>query len=43
MHKALQWQLTSIAKKRPQYIGVCDLRSEAVRRELLPTVPVDAV
>ena len=30
-----------IAKKRPQY--VCDLRSESVRRELLPTVPVEEV
>jgi DNA polymerase V len=26
-----------IAKKRPQYVGVCDLRSESLRRELLPT------
>ncbi|MGI4826616.1 MAG: Y-family DNA polymerase [Janthinobacterium lividum] len=32
-----------IAKKRPQYAGVCDLRTEAVRRELLPTVPVEEV
>ncbi len=32
-----------IAKKRPQYRGVCDLRSAAVRAELLPTVPVDEV
>ena len=32
-----------IAKKRPQYVGVCDLRSESVRRELLPTVPVEEV
>jgi DNA polymerase V len=30
-----------IAKKRPQYRGVCDLRSNQVRDELLPTVPVD--
>ena len=27
----------------PQYVGVCNLRSEAVRRELLPAVPVDEV
>ncbi len=32
-----------IAKKRPQYRGVCDLRSAAVRAELLPTVPVEEV
>ena len=32
-----------IAKKRPQYRGVCDLRSNQVREELLPTVPVDEV
>lgn len=32
-----------IAKKRPQYRGVCDLRSACVRAELLPTVPVDEV
>ena len=32
-----------IAKKRPRYVCVCDLRSEAVRRELLPTVPVGEV
>jgi DNA polymerase V len=32
-----------IAKKRPQYAGVCDLRSASVRAELLPTVPVDEV
>ncbi|WP_419805944.1 Y-family DNA polymerase [Terriglobus sp.] len=32
-----------IAKKRPQYVGVCDLRLESVRRELLPTVPVEEV
>ena len=32
-----------IAKKRPQYRGVCDLRSNQVRDELLPTVPVDEV
>ncbi len=31
------------AKKRPQYAGVCDLRSAAVRAELLPTVPVEEV
>ena len=31
------------AKKRPQYRGVCDLRSSAVRVELLPTVPVEEV
>ncbi len=30
-----------IAKKRPQYAGVCDLRDGRVRAELLPTVPVD--
>jgi DNA polymerase V len=32
-----------IAKKRPQYRGVCDLRSSQVRAELLPTVPVDEI
>ena len=32
-----------IAKKRPQYRGVCDLRSSQVRAELLPTVPVEEV
>ena len=32
-----------IAKKRPQYRGVCDLRSSQVRAELLCTVPVDEV
>ncbi len=32
-----------IAKKRPQFRGVCDLRSNRVRDELLPTVPVDEV
>ncbi len=32
-----------IAKKRPQFAGVCDLRSAALRSELLPTVPVDEV
>ena len=32
-----------IAKKRPQYRGVCDLRSASVRAELLPSVPVDEV
>ena len=32
-----------IAKKRPQYRGVCDLRSNQVRAELLSTVPVDEV
>ena len=32
-----------IAKKRPQYRGVCDLRSSRVRGELLSTVPVDEV
>ena len=32
-----------IAKKRPQYPGVCDLRSASVRAELLSTVPVDEV
>ena len=32
-----------IAKKRPQYRGVCDLRSSRVRAELLPTVPVEEV
>ena len=32
-----------IAKKRPQFAGVCDLRSPAVRAELLTTVPVDEV
>jgi DNA polymerase V len=32
-----------IAKKRPQFAGVCDLRSAAVRSELLPTVPVEEV
>ena len=32
-----------IAKKRPQFAGVCDLRSAAVRLELLSTVPVSEV
>jgi DNA polymerase V len=32
-----------IAKKRPQYRGVCDLRSSRVRAELLSTVPADEV
>ncbi len=32
-----------IAKKRPHYRGVCDLRSNQVRDELLPTVPVDEI
>jgi DNA polymerase V len=32
-----------IAKKRPQYGGVCDLRSSQVRADLLQTVPVDEV
>jgi DNA polymerase V len=32
-----------IAKKRPQYRVVCDMRSSQVRAELLPTVPVDEV
>ncbi len=32
-----------IAKKRPQYRGVCDLRLDQVREELLPTVPVEEV
>ena len=32
-----------ITKKRPQYRGVCDLRSNQVRAELLSTVPVDEV
>ena len=32
-----------IAKKRPGYGGVCDLRSSQVRAELLPTVPVEEV
>ncbi|WP_179639813.1 Y-family DNA polymerase [Tunturiibacter empetritectus] len=32
-----------IAKKRPQYVGVCDLRSATVRAELLSAVPVEEV
>ena len=32
-----------IAKKRPQYRGVCDLRSSQVRADLLSTVPVNEV
>ncbi len=32
-----------IAKKRPQYGGVCYLRDSRVRTELLPTVPVEEV
>ncbi len=32
-----------IAKKRPHYLGVCDLRLDEVRAELLPTVPVEEV
>jgi DNA polymerase V len=35
--------LAKVAKRRPQYRGVCDLRSASVRAELLPTVPVDEV
>ncbi len=33
----------SDGKKRLQYRGVCDLRSNQMRDELLPTVPVDEV
>ncbi len=32
-----------IAKKRPEYGGVCDLRSADIRAKLLPTVPVAEV
>jgi DNA polymerase V len=32
-----------IAKKRPHYLGVCDLRSSQVRTDLLSKVPVDEV
>lgn len=32
-----------IAKKRPQYGGVCDLREPCVRTELLATVPIEEV
>lgn len=32
-----------IAKKRPQYAGVCDLRDGRVRADLLHTVPVEEV
>ncbi|WP_263383525.1 Y-family DNA polymerase [Granulicella arctica] len=32
-----------LAKKRPQYRGVCDLRSSQVRADLLSTVPVAEV
>ena len=42
-HKTLAKVANFIAKKRPQYRGVCDLRSSRVRAELLPTVPVEEV
>jgi DNA polymerase V len=32
-----------LAKKRPQFRGVCDLRAEPVRAELLSSVPVEEV
>lgn len=32
-----------LAKKRPQFHGVCDLRSVTARAELLPSVPVEEV
>ncbi len=32
-----------LAKKRPQFRGVCDLRSAETRAELLPTVPVEEI
>jgi DNA polymerase V len=32
-----------LAKKRPEYAGVCDLRDEAFRQAVLPTIPVDEV
>jgi DNA polymerase V len=41
--KTLAKAANFIAKKRPQYRGVCDMRSSQVRVELLPTVPVDEV
>jgi len=41
--KTLSKVANFIAKKRPQYLGVCDLRSSQVRAELLSTVPVDEV
>ncbi len=41
--KALARVANSIANKRPQYGGVCDLRDSRVRTELLPTVPVEEV
>lgn len=32
-----------VAKKRPQYGGVCDLRDAQIRSEILPTVPIEEV
>jgi DNA polymerase V len=32
-----------LAKKRPQFRGVCDLRAATARAELLPSVPVEEV
>ena len=32
-----------LAKKRPEYAGVCDLRDEGFRQAVLPTIPVDEV
>ena len=49
-HSDLCWNRTDedagevanfIAKKRPQYAGVCDLRDGRVRAELLPMVPLE--
>ena len=41
--KTLARVANSIAKKRPLYRAVCDLRSSQVRAELLSTVPIDEV
>jgi DNA polymerase V len=41
--KTLSKVANFIAKKRPQYGGVCDLRSSRVRAELLSTMPVGEV
>ena len=41
--KTLATVANFIARKRPQYRSVCDLRSASVHAELLPTVPVDEV
>ncbi len=42
-HRANEDACDFIAKKRPHYLGVCDLRLDEVRAELLPTVPFKEV